>query len=529
LGKPIDPALLGEDFAFQLLPDDWNHFEPMMTNALHRLPVLETAEVRMLLNGPESFTPDGSFLLGESVRAHGFFLGCGMNSVGVATGGGAGMALAHCIVEGHPPYDLHEADPNRFAACFSSVEALSARVPEVLGRHYEITYPGRQWATARDLRATPLDAEWRAAKAHMGQFYGFERPLYFDEAQEPALTFGRPAWFEQVGREVRQAHEAAAIFDQSTFGKIRVEGPDAEAFLDRVCANDMTRPPGRAIYTAMLNERGGFETDLTALRLSEESYRLYVGTAAIEKDLAWLRRHLGEGERVALTDETEDYAALGLMGPGAAGVAERIGAAPLNDLSYFRHQALEVAGLPLRAVRLSYVGEAGWEITCRAGDAAALYRLLHEAGARPSGLFAQTSMRIEKRFLAMGHDLDSDIGPLEAGLEFAVAWGKSFIGREALLRKGERGAASCLLSVVLQDQAAVPLGNEPVFREGRIIGKTTSAAFGYRVGRPIAVAFVESASAEEGAPVALQIGGETAKGRLRLAPVFDPQGRRMRP
>ena len=529
LGKPIDPALLGEDFAFQLLPDDWDHFEPMMTNALHRLPVLETAEVRMLLNGPESFTPDGSFLLGESAHTRGFFLGCGMNSVGVATGGGAGMALAHCIVEGHPPYDLHEADPNRFAACFASVEALSARVPEVLGRHYEITYPGRQWSSARDLRATPLDAEWRAAKAHMGQFYGFERPLYFDKAQEPALTFGRPAWFEQVGREVRQAHEAAAIFDQSTFGKIRVEGPDAEAFLNRVCANDMTRPPGRAIYTAMLNERGGFESDLTALRLSEESYRLYVGTSAIEKDLAWLRRHLGEDERVALSDETEDYAVLGLMGPGAAGVAQRIGAGPLNDLGYFRHQALEVGGLPLRAARLSYVGETGWEITCRAGAAAALYRLLREAGARPSGLFAQTSMRIEKRFLAMGHDLDSDIGPLEAGLEFAVAWGKNFIGREALLRKGERGPASRLLSVVLQDQAAVPLGNEPLLGDGRIIGKTTSAAFGYRIGRPVALAFVERASAVEGAPVELQIAGEPAKGLLRLAPAFDPQGRRMRP
>jgi 4-methylaminobutanoate oxidase (formaldehyde-forming) len=452
-----------------------------------------------------------------------------MNSVGVATGGGAGMALAHCIVEGHPPYDLHEADPNRFAACFASVEALSARVPEVLGRHYEITYPGRQWFSARDLRVTPLDAEWRAAKAHMGQFYGFERPLYFDKAQEPALTFGRPAWFDQVGREVRQAHEAAAIFDQSTFGKIRVEGPDAEAFLNRVCANDMTRPPGRAIYTAMLNERGGFESDLTALRLSEESYRLYVGTSAIEKDLAWLRRHLGEDERVALSDETEDYAVLGLMGPGAAGVAERIGAPPLNDLGYFRHQALEVAGLSLRAARLSYVGEAGWEITCRVGAAAALYRLLRDAGARPSGLFAQTSMRIEKRFLAMGHDLDSDIGPLEAGLEFAVAWGKNFIGREALLRKGERGPASRLLSVVLQDREVFPLGNEPLLGDGRIIGKTTSAAFGYRIGRPVALAFVERTSAEEGAPVELQIAGEPAKGLLRLAPAFDPDGRRMRP
>ena len=254
--RPIDPDRLGEDFAFQLLPEDWDHFEPMMRNALHRLPALETAGVRMLLNGPESFTPDGSFLLGEAAETRGLFLGCGMNSVGVATGGGAGMALAHCIVHGHTPTDLHEADPKRFPACFNSVAALADRAPEVLGKHYEITYPARQWVTGRGLRSVPLDARWRAEKAHFGQVFGFERPLYFGKTGEPALTFGEPAWFDQVGREVKRAHEHVAVFDQSTFGKIRVSGRDAEAFLDRVCTNDMSRPPGRAVYTLMLNGRG---------------------------------------------------------------------------------------------------------------------------------------------------------------------------------------------------------------------------------------------------------------------------------
>ena len=317
MGKPIDPAHLGTDFAFQLLPEDWDHFEPMMVNALHRLPVLETAEVRMLLNGPESFTPDGSFMLGESAQTRSFFLGCGMNSVGIATGGGAGMALAHCIVHGHTPVDLHEADPKRFPDEFHSLDALMARAPEVLGAHYEITYPGRQFTSARGLRKTPLDERWRAAKARFGQFYAWERPLYFGCENEPQLTFGKPPWFEQVGREVAQAHRGAAIFDQSTFGKIRVEGPGVESFLNRICANNMARPPGRAIYTAILNEAGGFESDLTALRLSDECYRLYVGTTAIKRDLAWLRRHLKDGERVTMTDETDHYAVLGLMGPEA--------------------------------------------------------------------------------------------------------------------------------------------------------------------------------------------------------------------
>ncbi len=528
LGKPLDPAHLGTDFAFQLLPEDWDHFEPMMMNALHRLPVLETAEVRTLLNGPESFTPDGSFLLGESAETRGFFLGCGMNSVGIATGGGAGMALAHCLVHGRTPVDLHEADPKRFPAEFHALDALMARAPEVLGAHYEIAYPGRQFTSARDLRRTPLDARWRAAKARFGQFYAWERPLYFGSEGEPELTFGKPPWFDRVGREVAQAHESVAIFDQSTFGKIRVEGPDAETFLDRVCANDMARPPGRAIYTAMLNEAGGFESDLTALRLSEESYRLYVGTGAIKRDLAWLRRHLNDGERVTVTDETADYAVLALMGPAATASAAALGGEALADIGYFRHAEAKLAGLPVRAVRLSYVGEAGWEITCRAADAEALYDALVETGAGPAGLYAQTSMRIEKGFLAMGHDLDSDLTPLEAGLDFAVAWASDFIGREALMKRRERDPESRMVTLLLDDQSAVPLGNEPVTLDGAMVGQTTSAAYGYRIARPLALAYVEAAHAQNGRRLAVDIAGASFDGVVSTAPAFDPKGARMR-
>ncbi len=528
-GKPLDPAGLGEDFAFQLLPEDWEHFEPMMLNALHRLPVLETAEVRMLLNGPESFTSDGSFLLGESAETRGFFLGCGMNSVGVATGGGAGMALAHCMVEGHTPYDLHEADPKRFHPAESGVEALAARAPEVLGKHYEIAYPGRQMTSARGLRDTPLHARWAAEKARFGQVYAWERPLYFGAGPEAKGTFGRPAWFEQVGREVMQAHEAAAVFDLSTFGKILVEGPDAEAFLDRVCANDMTRAPGRAIYSAMLNQRGGFESDLTVLRLDEQRYRLSVGSSAVGRDLAWLRRQLRDGERVTFSDETEALAVLALMGPAAPELARSLGADALDDLGYFRHGPAEIAGIPVHALRLSYVGEAGWELTCRAEDAERLYDALASAGARPAGLYAQTAMRIEKRFLSMGHDLDGDVSPIEAGLAFAVRWESDFIGRDALEARRQAGPKLRMATIVLDDPEAVPLGHEPVYLDGAVIGQTTSAAFGYRIGRPVALGYLEAEAAREGQAVTVDIARTLFPARVTMKPAYDPSGARMRP
>jgi 4-methylaminobutanoate oxidase (formaldehyde-forming) len=525
--RAIPPEMIGQIKPFQLLAEDWDHFEPMMMNALHRLPVLETAEVKMLLNGPESFTPDGTFLIGETAGTPGLFLGCGMNSVGVATGGGAGMALAHWICHGHPPTDLSEAEANRFPDCFNSVEALVARAPEELGRHYEISYPGRQMRSARNLRRLPLQDKWEAANAHFSQTYGWERPLYFGKAGEPELTYGRPAWFGPVGAEVEQAHSSAAIFDQSSFGKIEVEGPDAEKFLDRICANDLTRAPGRAIYTGMLNARGGYESDVTVLRIREDLYRIYTGSAAIRRDMGWLRRHL-DGERLELRDVTETFATIGLMGPEAARIIHEVGAGNLNDLGYFRLDESEISGAHLRAVRLSYVGEAGWEITCKAGNAGRIYDALFEAGARPSGLHAQTAMRIEKGYRAMGHELDGDVTPLEAGLEFAVAWDSEFIGRDAVLRRRDEGIRTRVATVLLDDADAVPLGNEPVYADGAIVGKTTSAAFGYRVSRPLALVEIDATIGED-TQVHVDIARHMWAGRVTLRPAYDPSGARMRP
>jgi len=525
MGKPIAPGVLDESFEFGLLPEDWDHFEPMMMGALHRLPALETAEVKMLLNGPESFTPDGTFMLGETAETKGLFLGCGMNSVGIASGGGAGMNLAHAIVHGHTAYDLTEADAQRFAPVFNSVEHLMARAPEILGTHYEIAYPGRQLRSARGLRALPLAEAHLADKAHFGQFYGWERPLYFGKEAEPTPRFDTPDWFEAVGAEVRCAHQHAAVFDASSFGKIDVSGPDAQAFLLHVCAGYIGRAPGSVIYTAMLTPQGTFASDLTAQRLAEDHYRLFVGTTAIKRDLTWLRSH-GQGYDVRITDRTEDLATLALMGPATGQIARDLGADALNHIGYFKLHNLEIAGISATAARLSYVGEAGWEITCASADAPTLYAALRAAGAAPAGLYAQTSMRIEKGFCAMGHELDADTTPLQAGLDFATRKSGGFIGADALEAQRAAQGAPQVASLRFDDPAALPLGHEPVHADGQIVGQTTSAAFGYRVGAPVALA--HGAGLRDDQRVQVNIAGQMAQATVTLGPLFDPEGARMK-
>ena len=526
MGKAIEPGILDENFEFGLLGEDWDHFEPMMVNALHRLPALETAEVKMLLNGPESFTPDGTFMLGEAAETKGLFYGCGMNSVGIASGGGAGMNLAHCIVHGHTAYDLGETDAKRFAPVFNRIEHLMARAPEILGTHYEIAYPGRQLATARDLRRLPLDEECRKSGAYMGQTYGWERPLYFGATRPPTPTFTRPDWFENVRTEVMAAHENAAIFDASPFGKIEVQGPDAETFLQHVCAGNMARAPGCVVYTAILNDRGTYESDITGQRIAQDHYRLFVGTNAIKRDLSWFRRH-SDGFDVTLTDSTEDYAVFGLMGPDAARIAIEIGAPGLNDIGYFKVATAHAAGCHIRAMRMSYVGEAGWEITCNTENAGPIYAALIAAGATPGGLFAQTSMRIEKGFCAMGHELDGDTSPIEAGMVGMTSKNKEFIGKSAMLERAAKGAKSGIVTLILDDETATPLGHEPIYQDRKIIGHTTSAAFGYRIGKPIALGYVHIDN-PDGQVVELDIARKMYSGRLVLGPAFDPNGTRMR-
>ncbi len=473
------------------------------------------------------------FMLGETAETRGLFLGCGMNSVGLASGGGAGMNLAHCIVHGRTAYDLSEADAQRFAPVFNSVEHLMARAPEILGTHYEITYPGRQLKTARGLRKMALHDAYAAAGAAFGQVYGWERPLYFNKAsvgQEgaPQLSFGRPDWFEQVGREVEAAHQRAALFDASCFGKIEVQGPEACAFLQWVCAANMDKPAGSAIYTALLTEQGTYASDITAQRITDQHYRLFVGTNAIKRDLAWLRRH-AEGYDVALTDSTEDYAVLGLMGPEAGRILRDCGAPELLELGYFKLGPAHIAGKHVRAVRLSYVGEAGFEITAKWENAAPIYAALTAAGAEPAGLYAQTSMRIEKGFAAMGHELDSDVSPVETGLAGLASRRKDYLGKAGLEQRRSASKPS-LATLIFDDPQACPLGHEPLVSDGQIIGTTSSAAFGYRLGRPVALAHLKMPNPEASWPSSVEVlvTGKRWTARVQAGAAFDPEGRRMK-
>lgn len=527
-GKPISARQLGHNFAFRLLNEDWDHFEPMMANALHRLPVLEHAEIKTLLNGPESFTPDGQFYLGDVPETRGLYLGCGMNSVGVASAGGAGMALARMISTGQPPFDIGELHPGRLPEGVFSAEAVCARAPEVLGKHYEITYPGRQWQSARKLTKHPLHERFATAGAHFGQVYGWERPLFFGNASHEPLTFGRPPWFDQVAREVASAHDDCALFDLSTFGKIDIRGPDAAQFLERVCANRMDRPVDRAIYTQMLNDEAWIISDLVAVRHGEDHYRLSVGTNAVRRDLAWLQAHR-DGARVEIENVTSQFATLGLMGAKSFEMLASLGVHDLLGIRYFHAAQTELASIPASGIRLSYIGEAGFEITTSVDNIQHLWDLLTEAGAKPAGLYAQTSMRIEKRFLSYGHDIDSDLTPLDAGLGFAVGWQTSFVGREALLRQREQKPVNRIVALVFDDETAVPIGDEPVAVNGNWVGKITSAAFGHRLGRPVAVAALDEGCARAAFErVDVRIAGKSFVASVHVDAPFDPDGTRMR-
>ncbi|MGX9181644.1 GcvT family protein [Mesorhizobium sp. BHbdii] len=537
-GKPIDVSELPANFAFGLLNEDWDHFEPMMHNGIHRIPALEHAEVRMLLNGPESFTPDGAFLLGPSAEVDNLFLLCGMNSVGVATGGGAGKALAQWILEGGAPMDLTGVDPRRFPPIESNIGFLRERTPEVLGEHYAISFPGHEWKSGRDLRRGPLHDDHVRVGAQLGQRFGWERPLVFGTDVDMRPTFGKAGWHDFVAKEVEAAHKGAALFDQSTFGKIRVAGSDAETFLQRLCANDMARDPGRVIYTAFLDDRGCFQSDFTAQRIDEDEYVLYVNTNGVLRDLVWLLNHRRSDERVEIEDVTEAFAVIGLMGPLSADVLSSAcdGSDPLADLPFFAHRTFSLKGIDLRAARLSYVGESGWEITVSAADAPRLYRILresgHAAGICPAGLLAQTSMRIEKGFLSFGHDITPDDTPVEARLIHATKLGKDidFIGRPALERRLKQRPDRQMVTILLDNAfQANPIGGEPIRIEGRIGGRVTSASFGFRVQRPVCLGYLKGDFAElAGAEVEVDIAGRPYPGRAQTAAAFDPKGLHLR-
>lgn len=518
-GLPMDR--LPADFSFDLLDEDWDHFMPMMESALRRIPALARAEVRMLLNGPESFTLDSQFMLGESPEVPGLFLMGGMNSTGIALAGGAGKAMAEWIITGEPTMELNEADIRRFSPEMNVLGALEARIPEVLGRHYDNPYPGRSMETARGQRRSPIHAGLVAAGARFEARGGWERAVHFggDAAHLP-LSFGVPAWREQVGHEVEACRNGAAILDQSAFGKIMVQGPDAGAFLNRLCAAEMDIAGGRIAYTQILNSRGGVESDLTVQRHGAENYLLIVGAGEVVRDLKRLRETRGDF-RVEFTDVTSGYAFIGLAGAKAREVLQTTSNSPVPELKRFHFAPVEIGLARGWAGRLSFTGEEGYELYIPSEMAMAAHEALVAAGAGHAGLFASGSLRIESGFRAFGHELTPGTTPFEAGLEAFCAFETGFVGEEAL--KGHVPDRR-IISLLLDDPDAIPLHDEPIYFDGKVVGQITSAAWSYRFGRSVALGMVQAPLARlenepvlEGFEVEIACTRFTAKASLKPA------------
>jgi 4-methylaminobutanoate oxidase (formaldehyde-forming) len=539
LAKPWLTDPIPDDFAFSLLKEDHEQFEVLMRGALERLPVLETAGIHLVLNGPESFTPDGNFILGEAPGLRGYYVASGFNSGGIAAGGGAGRALAEWIVEGAATMDLAAYDPRRFLPRHAEPAFLTARMREVPGVHYATAWPNREPETGRGLLRSPLHERLAARGAVFGTRMGWERVNWLaTPPSEPraGYTFGRPAWLGPVGREQRAAREGVALFDQTSFGKLELTGPDAGALLDRLAAGDVDVPVGRTVYTPLLNQRGGYESDLTISRIGAETWWLITGSTQRVRDADWIRRHAA-GQRVTLTDVTESWATLGLMGPRSREVLARCTSAALDSTAfpYGALREITVAGAGVRAIRLSYVGELGWELYVPVTQARQVWDALMQADeVTPAGYYALDALRVEKGYRAWGRELTVDDTPLQAGLGFTVKLDKAdFIGRAALQTQRARGVDRRLLLLALDDPEAMAWGDEPIYRDGRLVGTLTSAAHGHTVGRIVAMGYV---ACEPDAPAeallagryAIDVAGVRVPATPSLRAWHDPTGARLR-
>jgi 4-methylaminobutanoate oxidase (formaldehyde-forming) len=543
--KPWGMNGIPEDFCFTELPEDFDHFEPVLHGAIHRVPRLENTGIRKFFNGPESFTPDQRYLLGPAPEIENFYVAAGFNSIGIQSSGGAGMALAHWIVEGHPPFDLWDVDIRRAMPHLNNKSFLIDRVSEALGLLYAMHWPYRQFETARGVRRTPFYERLKARNACFGEVAGWERANWFaPEGVEPKYnySFKRQNWFDYCGEECRATRNAVGLFDQSTFAKFAVRGADAEKVLQTICANDVGGAPGRAVYTQWLNERGGIEADLTITRLAEDSYMVVTAAATAVRDLHWLKRHIPGDARVSVVDVTAAHAVLGVMGPNSRALLSSLTSADLANASFpfGASREIEIGYARVRASRISYMGELGWELYIPTEHAVAVFDRIVEAGTahglKLCGMHAMDSLRIEKAYRHWGHDIGEEDTPIEAGLGFAVAFDKKtpFIGRDALLKQeNQPRLAKRLVQFALEDPRPLLYHNEPIFRDGKLVGHTTSANYGHTLGRAIAMGYVNCADGVDQSYIdsgrfEIEVACERTPARASLRPMYDPRSERMR-
>ncbi|WOS61599.1 GcvT family protein [Sinorhizobium fredii] len=539
--KPWGMDGIREDFCFDQLPEDFDHFAPILEMAVNRMPMLETAGIHTFFNGPESFTPDDRYYLGEAPELKGYWVAAGYNSIGIVSSGGAGMALAQWMNDGEPPFDLWEVDIRRAQPFQKNRTYLKERVSETLGLLYADHFPYRQMATARGVRRSPLHEHLKARGAVFGEVAGWERANWFaKEGQEREYRYSwkRQNWFENQRQEHLAVRHGVGLFDMTSFGKVRVEGRDALAFLQRLCANEMNVEPGRIVYTQMLNARGGIESDLTVTRLSETAFLLVVPGATLQRDLAWLRKHLRD-EFAVITDVTAAESVLCVMGPKARELMQKVSP---NDFSNEAHpfgtaREIEIGMGLARAHRVTYVGELGWELYVSTDQAAHVFETLEEAGGdvglKLCGLHTLDSCRIEKAFRHFGHDITDEDHVLEAGLGFAVKPGKGdFVGREAVLAKQNQGLTRRLVQFRLADPEPLLFHNEAIVRNGEIVGTITSGNYGHHLGGAIGLGYVpcsgESAADVLASRYEIEIAGSRIKAEASLRPMYDPKAERVR-
>lgn len=547
--KPWMVERVPDDFSFQLLGDDWEKFAEPLRNARHRIPAFKDCKFVKFTNGPESFTPDNNFLLGETPELRNLFVATGFNSVGIASAGGAGKYLAEWMVEGAPTMDLWSVDVRRFGPWANNREYLRRRVIEVLGLHYQYAWPNREPETARDVRRSPIHTQLAAAGAWFGVRSGWERPNWFAReavvdgtacAAQPAVEYawGRQNWHANHAFEHRAARERVALFDQSSFAKLIVRGPDATRVLQRLCANNVDVPVGRVVYTAWLNERGTFESDLTVIRTGANEFLIVTGSTQGRRDLDWLQRHHKTTDRVEALDVTAGSGVIGVMGPNSRALLQRVTDADLSNgaFPFGTSRSIAIGQATARAVRITYVGELGWELHVPADQMACAYQALWEAGqdlgVANAGHYAINSLRLEKGFRAFGAELSPDETPLEAGLGFAIDWTKPFLGCDALVPLRGAPLRKRLAIFVLQDPGPVLWGSEPILRDGQAVGYTTSGSYGHTVGGGIGMGYVKNpsgASVEwvQSGQYEILVNGERIPAKVFLRAPHDPERQRI--
>jgi glycine cleavage system aminomethyltransferase T/glycine/D-amino acid oxidase-like deaminating enzyme len=526
VAKPWRMEPIPNTFQFQLLDEDWDQFEPLMKNAIHRTPCLETAPVKMLLNGPESFTPDGNFILGEAPELRGYFVCAGFNSAGIANSGGAGRLIAEWVLGGEAPSDLWDVDIRRFGPFTANRKALAERTGETLGLHYAMRWPRQELQTGRPLRTSPLYDLLAGKGAEFGSKYGWERANYFrrDGAARPEDGLGRPGWLDWVIEEQRATREAVALYDQSSFSKLLLQGRSAAAVLQRLCANEIDIAVDRMVYTALLNERGGFESDLTLVRLAADRFLIVTGSAQATRDADWISRHIGADERAVLTDVSPMFSVLSVMGPKARELLARVSPDDLSPeaLKFSHTLEIDLGHARVRAARMAYVGGPGFELYVPVEMTRHVYLALTEAGAdlglRDAGYFALDALRIEAGRRAWGAELGPDENPFEAGLTFSVRLDKphAFIGREALLAAKDRPLRKKLLTFVLDDPAAYAWGGEAIVVDGQTVGELSSVGWSPKAGTCVGLGYVRGEAAHRahaGTPVLIDLWGEPKAAR----------------